>query len=79
MVPFWFLGDKKQSTDSKNATEAEYCGCFLDSVDAISSYDLHIQQVQVTSLFCDSKSAIYIAENPVFHDRTKHLNRIVIL
>ncbi|KEH33415.1 hypothetical protein MTR_3g438060 [Medicago truncatula] len=36
-------------------------------------YDLGIQQLEATVLYCDSKSAIAIAENPIQHGKTKHI------
>ena len=35
--------------------------------------DLKVQWSKPMKLYCDNKSAINIAHNPVQHDRTKHI------
>jgi hypothetical protein len=37
--------------------------------------DFREMQTEATPLFCNNMSAILMAKNPVFHQRTRHINR----
>ncbi|GJX24745.1 ribonuclease H-like domain-containing protein [Tanacetum coccineum] len=72
-----FWKSKKQNTLSKSSTEAEYRTLVSVTSEVIWILnflkDLQIENLLPVSLHCDSNSAIKIAANPVFHERTKHL------
>jgi len=68
---------KKQTTVSRSSSEAEYRAlasttCELQWI-LYLLHDLHITCSKLPILYCDNQSALHIAANPVFHERTKHL------
>ncbi|GJW15534.1 hypothetical protein Tco_0019667, partial [Tanacetum coccineum] len=69
---------KKQSVVAQSSAEAEYISVAGAVNHAIwirkLLSDLDLTQEVPTAIFCDNKSAIAIAENPVQHGRTKHIN-----
>ncbi|XP_073057014.1 secreted RxLR effector protein 161-like [Primulina eburnea] len=68
---------KKQSTVSLSTTEAEYRAAAMAAQE--SSWllqllkNLHQPTDYAIPLYCDNQSAIRLAENPIFHARTKHV------
>lgn len=68
---------KKQKVMSHSSAEAEYRAMSIATreVQWLRQLlrDLGFTQKTPSRLYCDSKSAIYIATNPVFHERTKHV------
>ena len=60
-----------------STTEAEYIATCAASNDAIwlqkmlsGLFDL---QLEATWIYCDNQSCIKLSENPVFHDKSKHI------
>ncbi|KAL0533807.1 hypothetical protein IC582_028078 [Cucumis melo] len=68
---------KKQSVVARSSAEAEYRAMSLGICKEIWLQkvlsDLHQECKTPLKLFCDNKAAINIANNPVQHDRTKHV------
>ncbi|KAK9666074.1 hypothetical protein RND81_14G158500 [Saponaria officinalis] len=69
---------KKQKTVSKSTAEAEYRSMSYATsemvwVDSLLK-DLREDVPKPIPLFCNNKAATHIAQNPFFHERTKHLD-----
>lgn len=68
---------KKQTTISRSSSEAEYralAGTTCELVWIILLLkDFNINLTSPVTIFCDNQAAIHIANNPIFHERTKHI------
>ena len=62
---------------ARSSTEAEY-RALTDTTSELLWLqwllkDIGVSTSSATSLYCDNQSAIHIAHNDVFHERTKHI------
>ena len=67
---------KKQEVIAQSTSEAEYVAAAAAVNQALwirkLMVDLHMEQKESTQILVDSQAAISIANNPVFHGKTKH-------
>ncbi|KAJ9545538.1 hypothetical protein OSB04_025245 [Centaurea solstitialis] len=79
-----FFGDnliswssKRQSTVSRSSAEAEYRGVANAVAEATwvrnLLLELQLPLRQASVVYCDNVSAVYLSDNPVQHQRTKHI------
>jgi len=71
------LKSKKQTTESKSSSEAEYRALASITCEvqwlAYLLKELQVPLISPASVYCENQSAIYLAHNPTFHGRTKHI------
>jgi len=68
---------RKQSSIAQSIAEAEYTAASAASREAVwlrkLLSDLFRTELEPTVIHCDNQSCIKLTENPVFHDRSKHI------
>ena len=66
-----------QTTVALSTTEAEYMAITEACKEAIwlkGLFDELSKDLQITTVFCDSQSAIFLTKDQMFHERTKHID-----
>jgi len=68
---------KKQGTIGRSSAEAEYRAMAQAAAEVTwlvnLLQELGVSNLKPVTLHCDNQSALHIARNPVFHERTKHI------
>ena len=68
---------KKQPTVALSSTEAEYRGATVAACEVVCLKrilkDMGVPIKDPILLYCDNMNNIHLAQNPVFHTRTKHI------
>ena len=62
---------------SRSSAKAEYRSMATTTCDVTWLLyllkDLHVQHDKPVLLYCDNQAALHIAANPIFHERSKHI------
>ena len=68
---------RKQKSVALNTAKAEYIAACDACTEAIWLHKLvsglFDQVLDSTVIYCDNQSCVKLSENPVFHDRSKHI------
>eukprot|EP00253_Pinus_taeda_P024424 PITA_24424 len=69
---------RKQKSMALSSVEAEYMAVSTSSCEAIWLRKLLVNlfrsRMDATRILCDNQSCIKLSENPIFHDRSKHID-----
>eukprot|EP00253_Pinus_taeda_P020217 PITA_20217 len=82
LLQHWIRNDfrcsRKQKFVALSSSEAEYMAASTSSCEAIWLRKLLVnlfrRNMEVTRIICDNQSCIKLSENPMFHDRSKHID-----
>ena len=68
---------KKQNVVARSSAEAEYRAMAMATCELVWTKqllkELKFGEISRMELVCDNQAALHIASNPVFHERTKHI------
>ena len=69
--------NRKQTSVALSSTKAEYIASSLGAREAVwlrkLLSDLFKRHLKPTVIYCDNQSCIKLSSNPVFHNRSKHI------
>ena len=75
-VVSWF--SRKHKLVALSSAEAEYMAISMVAREAISLWKILMaqfgQEMDATVIYCDNQSNIKLSENPMFHDKRKHID-----
>jgi hypothetical protein len=78
-----FLVQQETEISCTSSAEAEYMAASQAACEAIWMRKILVglfgQRMDPTVIYCDNQSCIKLSENPVFHDRSKHMISGIII